>query len=222
MAQESWVQSQVESHRRLEKCYLMPPCLTLSIMRYGSRVKWSNPGKGIAPSSTPWCSSYRKGSLRVTPDYGRQLNFTLLVHLCSTTRIVMVLNNPQRLICQVVHTHGICQKVYTFQRTVWHPCRTVNAPWQTWGQKAPGFSFGWVTFKWVSCIIDIFATLVYHWTLLSSLSYNQAYVPRPRFGSMSSKAHQAHIALSGTMTRIVSQGLSLGSCPPSPSPKSPL
>ena len=29
--------------------------------------------KGVAPSPTPWCSSYRKGSLRVTLDYGRQL-----------------------------------------------------------------------------------------------------------------------------------------------------
>ena len=50
---------------------LIPPCLTLSIIRYGSRVKWSNPGNGVAPSPTPWCSSYRKGSLRVTLDYGR-------------------------------------------------------------------------------------------------------------------------------------------------------
>ena len=56
----------------------MSPCLTLSIKRYGSRVKWSNPGKGVAPSPTPRCSSYRKGSLRVTLDYGRQLYFTLL------------------------------------------------------------------------------------------------------------------------------------------------
>ena len=23
-----------------------------------SRVKWSNPVKGVAPSPTPWCSSY--------------------------------------------------------------------------------------------------------------------------------------------------------------------
>ena len=41
-----------------------------------SRVKWSNPGKKVAPSPTPRCSSYRKGSLRVTLDYGRQLYFT--------------------------------------------------------------------------------------------------------------------------------------------------
>ena len=47
--------------------------LTHSILRYGWRVKLSNPRKGVAHSSTPWCSSYWKGSLRVTLDYGRQL-----------------------------------------------------------------------------------------------------------------------------------------------------
>ena len=43
-----------------KKWYLMPPCLTLSIIRYGSRVKWSNPGKEVAPSPTPWCSKLSK------------------------------------------------------------------------------------------------------------------------------------------------------------------
>ena len=38
-ARETWVQSQVESYQRLKKWYLMPPCLTLSIIRCGSRVK---------------------------------------------------------------------------------------------------------------------------------------------------------------------------------------
>ena len=47
----------------------------LNTQHYKVRVKWSNPGKGVAPSPTPWCSSYRKGSLRVTLDYGRQLYF---------------------------------------------------------------------------------------------------------------------------------------------------
>ena len=69
------VQSQVESYQRLKKWYLMPPCLTLSIISYGSSVKWSNPGKGVVPSPIPWCSSYRKAKLRVTLDYGRQLYF---------------------------------------------------------------------------------------------------------------------------------------------------
>ena len=48
----------------------MPPCLTLSNIRYVSRVKWSNPGKGVAPSPTPWCNSYWKGSLLVANLYG--------------------------------------------------------------------------------------------------------------------------------------------------------
>ena len=55
----------------------MPPCLTLSIISYISRVKWSNPGKGVEPSRTLQCSSYWKGNLRVAHDYGRQLYFYL-------------------------------------------------------------------------------------------------------------------------------------------------
>ena len=38
-----------------------------------SRVKWRNPGKGVAPFPTSWCSSYRKGSLQFALDYGGQL-----------------------------------------------------------------------------------------------------------------------------------------------------
>ena len=60
MARETWVRSQVESYQRLKKWYLMPPCLTLSIIRCGSRVKWSNPEKGVAPSPTHWCSKLSK------------------------------------------------------------------------------------------------------------------------------------------------------------------
>ena len=48
MARETWVQSQAESYQRLKKWYLMLSCLTLSIIRYVSRVKESNPGKGVA------------------------------------------------------------------------------------------------------------------------------------------------------------------------------
>ena len=45
MAWETRVQSLVKSYQRLKKWYLMPPCLTLSVIIYVSRVKWSNPGK---------------------------------------------------------------------------------------------------------------------------------------------------------------------------------
>ena len=58
--------------------YLIPPCLTLSNIRYVSKVKWSNPGKGVTPSPTLQCSSYWKGSLLVALDYGRQLYFSYM------------------------------------------------------------------------------------------------------------------------------------------------
>ena len=65
---ETGVQSQVESYQRLKKWYLMPPCLALSTIKWGSRVKRSNPVNGVAPSPTSRCSSYWKGGLRVTLD----------------------------------------------------------------------------------------------------------------------------------------------------------
>ena len=58
---------------KTQKWYLMPPCLTLSIIRYVSRVKRSKPEKEIATSPTLRCSSYWKGNLRVALSYGRQL-----------------------------------------------------------------------------------------------------------------------------------------------------
>ena len=54
---------------------MIPPCLTLSIIKYVSRVKWSNPGKEVVPSPTPRCSSYWKGSIPVALDYGPTLLF---------------------------------------------------------------------------------------------------------------------------------------------------
>ena len=69
---------------KTQKCYLMPPCLTGSIIRYVSRVKLGNPGKGVSPSRTRWCSRYKKRSLRVTFDYGRQLYFYYEAHMPET------------------------------------------------------------------------------------------------------------------------------------------
>ena len=71
MVRETWVQFQIESYQRLKKWYLMPLSLTPSIIRYGSRVKWSNPGNGVAPSPTPWCSGYWQRCLWVALDWGR-------------------------------------------------------------------------------------------------------------------------------------------------------
>ena len=43
------------------KWYLIHPCLTLSIIRYVSRIKWGNPGKGLAPSPTSGVVTIEKG-----------------------------------------------------------------------------------------------------------------------------------------------------------------
>ena len=41
----------------------------LSTQHYKVRIKGKvNPGNGVVPSPTLWCSSYRKGSLQVTFD----------------------------------------------------------------------------------------------------------------------------------------------------------
>ena len=42
----------------------MHPYLTLSIIRYGSRVKWNNPGKGVAPSLHLGVVAIEKGAFR--------------------------------------------------------------------------------------------------------------------------------------------------------------
>ena len=68
---------------KTQKWYLMLLCLTLSIKRYGSRVKWSNLGKRKASSPTPRCSSHWKRSFRVALDYGHQLYFYIYIYFCS-------------------------------------------------------------------------------------------------------------------------------------------
>ena len=91
MVWETGVQPQVVSNQGLWKWYLIPPCLTLSTIRYVSRVKWSNPGKGVAPSPTPWCSSYWKGSLQVA-----NFTFTLCLNLEYKLRVVKFFNVSTR------------------------------------------------------------------------------------------------------------------------------
>ena len=59
---------------KTQKWYLIPPCLTRSTIRWGSRVKWSNLRNGVTPSPTPRFSSDWKGSLRPPPT--KVANFT--------------------------------------------------------------------------------------------------------------------------------------------------
>ena len=68
----------------------MPPSLTLSVIRWWSRVKRSNPWNGVAPSPTMRCSSYWKRSLRVTCNWSHQLYLYIYIYvspsLCHAVR----------------------------------------------------------------------------------------------------------------------------------------
>ena len=46
-----------------------------------SKGKWTNPGKGVTPSSTLQCSSYWKGSFLVALDYCRPTQHTQ-IYIC--------------------------------------------------------------------------------------------------------------------------------------------
>ena len=54
----------------------------LNTQRYKVRIKGKveQSREGVAPSPTPWCSSYRKGSLWATLNYGRQLYLHNLIN----------------------------------------------------------------------------------------------------------------------------------------------
>ena len=67
----------------------------LNTQHYKVRIKGKveQSREGVAPPPTPWCSSYRKGSLRVTLDYGRQLYFTYLFSIYFMLATICIHNN---------------------------------------------------------------------------------------------------------------------------------
>ena len=79
---------------------MIPPCLTLSNIRYVSRVKWINPGKGVVPFPTPRCSSYWKGSLLVTLNYGCQL--TLFIFQFRPHRLILASFSLFQTFCKAI------------------------------------------------------------------------------------------------------------------------
>ena len=64
----------------------------LNTQHYKVRIKGKveQSREGVALSPTPWCSSYRKGSLRVTLDYGRQLYFTYMLPKGISTKVNVI------------------------------------------------------------------------------------------------------------------------------------
>ena len=118
---------QVTSYQRLLEWYLIPPGLTLTNIRYVSRGKWSNPGKGVVPSPTPWCSSYWKGSLLVTLDYSRQLSYLLIyIYTYKYSYIWLVVSSygiSILLSCLMPNPLYIYIYIYIYIYDLWTVCR---------------------------------------------------------------------------------------------------
>ena len=75
------------------------------------------------PSSTSWCSSYRKGSLRVTLDYGRQL-YLLTLHITYACRYhicmhISYMHRHMTYASKHMHAHITYACTYTWMHT-WH------------------------------------------------------------------------------------------------------
>ena len=97
MALAIWVQSQFESYQTLKKWHLMTLCLTLSIIRYGSRVKWHNPGKEVVPSPTPWWSKLSKRDPSDNPRLWSPTSLLLLYILWDDWPIFMISGSNEQL-----------------------------------------------------------------------------------------------------------------------------
>ena len=73
---------------KTEKMILDTSFLNTQHYKKRFKEKLSNPGKGVAPSPTPRCSSYWKGSFWVALNYGHQLIlFCVCVCVCVCVHI---------------------------------------------------------------------------------------------------------------------------------------
>ena len=83
---------------KTQKMILCTALLNTQHYMGGSKVKWSNPGKEVAPSPIPPCGSYWKGSPRVTLDEDRQLHSHryLVQHLYELNNMIFFLISKRK------------------------------------------------------------------------------------------------------------------------------
>ena len=83
----------------------------LNTQHYKVRIKGKveQSREGVAPSPTPWCSSYRKGSLRVTLDYGRQLYLLIYIYICVCVCVCVPVCVCKLYICICIYIY-ICMR----------------------------------------------------------------------------------------------------------------
>ena len=91
----------------------MPPLLNTQHYKVGSRVKGNNPWKGVAPSPTPRCSSYRKGSLWVTRRLrSPTLLFIIEHYIIKTIIIITKLFKPKK--SEYVSVQNLCNFIFGY------------------------------------------------------------------------------------------------------------
>ena len=134
---------------------MIPPCLTLSNIRYVLRVKWRNPGKGVAPSPTPRCTRYWKGRLLVALDYGHQLYFTII----RSGLLVGI----RWSFCMLKSHRSLC---VSFSRTGAGLCVYHWFVWSNWNFL---HIFQWTTLSTQSCSHQL-TLMAFHWSLSESKS----------------------------------------------------
>ena len=110
----------------------MPPCLTLNIIRYGSRVKWVYPGKGKAPSSTPWCSSCGKGAFGSLS--------TTVANLFSLVKLWTIR-------CSLVQVYSLTVQSYARVKRIWQSSSVIINP-----QTGNGVER---SLEWIERVVDV-------------------------------------------------------------------
>ena len=156
MARETWVQSQVESYQRLKKWYLMPPCLTL-IIRYGSRIKWSNQGKGVEPSPTLWCSSYRKREPSGHPRlWSTTMVLCLIIGLACWNAGIEYIERHTQITCAYISIHisthlsQKCSHVHICRVVYPHALMLIYT--FTYAQRCIRIYKSWIATEYTDCI----------------------------------------------------------------------
>ena len=115
MARETGVHSHVESYQRLKKWYLIPLCLTLSIIRFESRVKWSQPGKGEAPLRLSVVVNEKGAFLSPSTSI---VNFIYVyIYIYISKLLIYIWNIIIKIIYIYIYTHTHIFKFHTHTHT---------------------------------------------------------------------------------------------------------
>ena len=156
----------------------------LNTQHYKVRIKGKveQSREGVAPSPTPCCSSYRKGSLRVTLDYGRQL-------LLNNAIVWMVSIHPQICNSLTKSLRKVQNVPITINISITVSCTIASLALRQGLSTCLSFSFLWFSLfglpGWPSPQYDKLSFFLIVWTRLGHLFVSQN--PREFCGSHSSR-----------------------------------